>query len=115
MSECVCRKIITDLLTKEQKAAKINWCKKALNCSISVVTYGSFGYKPVNKRHSCVWVFQYKEKPTKIIHSQSVSKMMVAAFVSKTIPVVTVSLQDRRTITVDWYTTIFLTKVSLEL
>ncbi|CAH2008611.1 unnamed protein product [Acanthoscelides obtectus] len=57
-------------------------------------------YEPENKRQSAVWVFQGEEKPTKVIRSRSVSKKMVATFV---------------TVTADWYTTICLPKVITEL
>ncbi|CAH1995216.1 unnamed protein product [Acanthoscelides obtectus] len=76
---------IPHLLTEEQKAARVNWCQKKLD------------------RQPAVWVFQGEEKPTKVIRSRSVSKKMVATFVSK-----------QRTVTADWYTTICLPKVITE-
>ncbi|CAH1994000.1 unnamed protein product [Acanthoscelides obtectus] len=62
-------------------------------------------YESENKRQSAVWVIQGEEKPTKVIRSRSVSKKMVATFV----------YTNPRTVTADWYTTIFLPKVITEL
>ncbi|CAH1959831.1 unnamed protein product [Acanthoscelides obtectus] len=64
---------IPHLLTEEQKAAMVN-------CGDESWIYC---YEPENKRQSTVWVFQGGEKPIKGIRSRSVSKNMVATFVSK--------------------------------
>ncbi|CAH1990240.1 unnamed protein product [Acanthoscelides obtectus] len=61
-------------------------------------------YEPENKRQWTVGMFQGEEKPTKAIRSRSVSKKNVATFVSKS-----------ATVTADWYTTICLPKVIIEL
>ncbi|CAH1991303.1 unnamed protein product [Acanthoscelides obtectus] len=63
-------------------------------------------YEPENKRQSAVWVFQGEEKPTKFIGSRSVSKKMVAPFVSKAGHIAAIPLNEQRTVTADWYTTI---------
>ncbi|CAH2000696.1 unnamed protein product [Acanthoscelides obtectus] len=76
------------LLTEEQKAARVNWCQKTLD---------------------------REEKPTKVIRSRSVSKKMVATFVSKAGHIATIPLNEQRTVTADWYTTICLPKVISEL
>ncbi|CAH1999729.1 unnamed protein product [Acanthoscelides obtectus] len=62
-------------------------------------------YEPENKRQSAVWVFQGEENPTK----------MVATFVSKAGHIATIPLNEQRTVTADWYTTICLPKVISEL
>ncbi|CAH1985389.1 unnamed protein product [Acanthoscelides obtectus] len=49
-----------------------------------------------------------QENPTKVIRSRSVSKKLVAIFVSK-------AGHEQRTVTEDWYTTICLTKIITEL
>ncbi|CAH2010711.1 unnamed protein product [Acanthoscelides obtectus] len=110
-------------------------------------------YEPENKRQWAVWVFQGEEMPTKVIRSRSVSKKMVATFVSKAGHIVsgdelwiyceekptkvirsrsvsqkmvatfvskaghiaTIPLNQQRTVTADWYTTICLPKVITEL
>ncbi|CAH2015163.1 unnamed protein product [Acanthoscelides obtectus] len=69
----------------------------------------------IEDRHSAVWVFQAEEKPTKVIHSRSGSKKMVATFVSKAGLIATIPLNEQSTVTVDWYTTICLPKVITEL
>ncbi|CAH1980429.1 unnamed protein product [Acanthoscelides obtectus] len=53
--------------------------------------------------------------PTKVIRSRSVSKKVVATFVSKAGHIATIPLNEQRTITADWYTTICLPKVITEL
>ncbi|CAH1996987.1 unnamed protein product [Acanthoscelides obtectus] len=70
---------IPHLLTKERKAARI-YCYE-------------------NKRQSAVWMFQGEEKPTKVIRSRSVSKKMVATFVSKAGHIATIPLNQQRTVT----------------
>ncbi|CAH2010982.1 unnamed protein product [Acanthoscelides obtectus] len=55
-------------------------------------------YEPENKRQSAVWVFQGEEKPTKVIRSRSVSKKMVATFVSKAGHIATIPLNEQRTL-----------------
>ncbi|CAH2017306.1 unnamed protein product [Acanthoscelides obtectus] len=65
-------------------------------------------YEPENKRQSAVW-------PTKVIRSRSVSKKMVTTFVSKAGHIVTIPLNEQRTVIADWYTTICLPKVITEL
>ncbi|CAH1988546.1 unnamed protein product [Acanthoscelides obtectus] len=62
----------------------------------------------MNRRQSAVW-------PTKVIRSRSVSKKVVASFVSKTGHIATIPLNEQRTVTADWYTTICLPKVITEL
>ncbi|CAH2013856.1 unnamed protein product [Acanthoscelides obtectus] len=56
-----------------------------------------------------------EEKPTKVIRSRRVSKKMVATFVSKAGHIATIPLNEQRTVTADWYTTICLPKFIAEL
>ncbi|CAH1995657.1 unnamed protein product [Acanthoscelides obtectus] len=70
---------------------------------------------PETQKNSAVWVFQGEEKPTKVIRSRSVSKKMVATFVSKAGRIAKIPLNEHRTVTADWYTTICLPKVITEL
>ncbi|CAH2016206.1 unnamed protein product, partial [Acanthoscelides obtectus] len=99
---------ILHLLTEEQKAARVN-------CIVSGDSSWIYCYEPENKPQSAVWVFQGEEKPTKVIRSRSVSKKMVATFVSKTDDIATIPLNEQRTVTADWYTTICLPKVITKL
>ncbi|CAH1996093.1 unnamed protein product [Acanthoscelides obtectus] len=102
---------IPHLLTEEQKAARVNWCQKTLNRFNSGNSKNVFSIVSDNKRQSAVWVFQGEEEPTKVIRSRSVSKKMVTTFVSKAGQIATIPLNEQRTITADWYTTICLPKV----
>ncbi|CAH1960467.1 unnamed protein product [Acanthoscelides obtectus] len=99
---------IPHLLTEEQKAARVNWCQKTLERFNSGNSKDV--YSIVSGFTSAVWVFQGEEKPTKLIRSRSVSRMMVATFVSKADHIATIPLNEQRTVTADWYTTICLPK-----
>ncbi|CAH1988013.1 unnamed protein product [Acanthoscelides obtectus] len=98
---------IPHLLTEEQKAARVNWCQKTLDR----FNFGNSKnvYSIVSGDESC------DEKPTKLVRSRSVSKKMVATFVSKAGHIATIPLNEQRTVTADWYTTICLSKVITEL
>ncbi|CAH1996019.1 unnamed protein product [Acanthoscelides obtectus] len=109
---------IPHLFTEEQKAARVNRCQKILDgfnsgnsknvySIVSADESGIYCYEPENKRQSAVWVFQGEEKTTKVT--------MVATFVSKAGHIATISLNEQRTVTADWYTTICLPKVITEL
>ncbi|CAH2009862.1 unnamed protein product [Acanthoscelides obtectus] len=110
---------IPHLLTEAQKAARVTWCQKThdrFNSGNSKNVYSIvsgdesciYCYEPENKRQSAVWVFQGEEKPTKVIRSRS-------TFVSKAGHIATIPLNEQRTVTADWYTTICLLKVITEL
>ncbi|CAH1984799.1 unnamed protein product [Acanthoscelides obtectus] len=90
------------LLTEEQKPARINWCQKTLDRfnfgnskNVYRIVSGDeswiYCYEPGNKRQSAVW-------PTKVIRSRSVSKKVVATFVSKAGHIATIPLNEQRTI-----------------
>ncbi|CAH2000578.1 unnamed protein product, partial [Acanthoscelides obtectus] len=106
---------IPHLLTEKQKAARVNWYQKNVYSIVSGDESWICCYEPENKRQSAIWVFQGEEKPTKIICSRSVSKKMVATFVLKAGHIATITLNEQRTVTADWYTTICLPKVITEL
>lgn len=113
---------IPHLLTEEQKAARVNWCRQTLerfrggsSKHVYDIVSGDeswiYSYEPESKQQSTVWVFQDELKPTKVVRSRSVAKKMVASFVSKSGHVATIVLEDRRTVNADWYTTICLPEV----
>ncbi|CAH1998175.1 unnamed protein product [Acanthoscelides obtectus] len=89
---------IPHLLTEEQKAARVNWCQKTLDRFNSKNVYSIvsgdeswiYCYEPENKRQLAVWVFQGGH-------------------------IVTIPLNEQRTVTADWYTTICLPKVITDL
>ncbi|CAH2011558.1 unnamed protein product [Acanthoscelides obtectus] len=101
---------IPQLLTEEQKAASVNWCQKTLDRFNSGNSKNV--YSIVSGDES--WIY-CEEKPTKVIRSRSVSKKMVATFVSKAGHIATIPLNEQRTVTADWYATICLPKVITEL
>ncbi|CAH1959965.1 unnamed protein product [Acanthoscelides obtectus] len=87
-----------------QRAARVNWCQKThdrFNSGNSKNVYNIdsgdeswvYCYEPENKRQSAV----------------------VATFVSKAGHIATIPLNEQRTVTADWYTTICLPKVINEL
>ncbi|CAH1965519.1 unnamed protein product [Acanthoscelides obtectus] len=93
---------IPHLSTEEQKAARVNWCQKKLvgnSKNVYSIVSGDeswiYCYEPENKRQSAVWV--------------------VATFLSKACHIATIPLNEQRTVTADWYTTICLPKVITEL
>ncbi|CAH1997914.1 unnamed protein product [Acanthoscelides obtectus] len=98
---------IRHLLTEEQKATSVNWCQKTLDRFNSRNSKNVFSivsgdessiycYESENKRQSAVWVVQCEEKPTKVMCSRSVSKKVVATFVSKAGHIATIPLNDGR-------------------
>lgn len=122
----LCARWIPHNLTEDQKKGRVKWCKemrKRFNSGLSNHVYDIvtgdetwiYSYEPERKNQSAVWVFQNEQKPTKVVRSRSVSKKMIACFVSKTGHVATVALEDRRTVNADWYTTICLPEVISEL
>ncbi|CAH1982613.1 unnamed protein product [Acanthoscelides obtectus] len=109
---------IPHLLTDEQKAVRVNWCQKTLDRfnyenskNVYSIVSGDeswiFCYEPENKRQSA--------KSQQVIRSRSVSKKMVTTFVSKAGHIATIPLNEQRTVTADWYTTICLQKVITEI
>ncbi|CAH1977563.1 unnamed protein product [Acanthoscelides obtectus] len=93
----ILREELVRKLVSQQKAARVNWCQKTLD--------------RFRKLKKCV----QHEKPTKVIRSRSVSKKMIATFVSKAGHIATIPLNEQRTVSADWYTTICLPKVITEL
>ncbi|CAH1992240.1 unnamed protein product [Acanthoscelides obtectus] len=95
---------IPHLLAEEQKAARVNWCQKTLD-----------RFNSGNSKNVYSIVFQGEEKPTKLIRSRGVSKKMVATVVSQTGHIATIPLNEQRTVTANWYTTICLSKAITDL
>jgi [histone H3]-lysine36 N-dimethyltransferase SETMAR len=113
-------------LSEEQKVARVTWCRTTLerfNGGTSNLVYNIvsgdeswiYAYEPESKTQSTVWSFVNELKPTKVTRSRSVSKKMVASFVAKSGHVATICLEDRKTVTAEWYTTICLPEVIAEL
>ncbi|CAH1978606.1 unnamed protein product [Acanthoscelides obtectus] len=101
---------ISHLLAQEQKAARVNWSQKTLDLfnsgnskNVYSIAMGDeswiYCYEPENKRQSAVWVFQGEEKCLEK-HAGHIA---------------TIFLNEQRTVTSGWYTTICLPKVITEL
>lgn len=101
-------------LTEEQKSRRVDWCKFMLkkfdggtsqNVSYILTTDESwiYSYDPLTKQQSTQWVFEEDELPTKVVRGRSVNKKMIAVFFRRSGPVAVIPLEDRRTITSEWY------------
>lgn len=118
----LCARWIPHLLTEAQKKARVDWCREMLKKFVGgasknvykIVTGDEswiYAYEPERKGQSTVWVFQFEEKPTKVVRARSVGKQMVACFFTKTGHVATVPLESQKTVNSAWYTTICLPEV----
>ncbi|CAH1955325.1 unnamed protein product [Acanthoscelides obtectus] len=113
---------VLDLPANEWNKCFENWFERIQlsqqECLAELLSSGDeswiYCYEPENKRQSAVWVFQGEEKPSAVIRSRSVSKKMVATFVSKAGHIATIPLNEQITVIADWYTTICLPKVITE-
>lgn len=110
-SEKECRvKWSTEMLEKFDKGAS----KSVYN----IVTLGEmwiYAYKDEVNHQSTVWVFQNDPNETKMARSRSIAKRMIVCCFSKTGLVTTVTLDDPKTITSEWYTTHCLPEVLSQL
>ncbi|CAH1971957.1 unnamed protein product [Acanthoscelides obtectus] len=91
---------IPHLLTEQQKTLRVNSCQKTLHLFNSGNSKNVYSIASGDES----WIY-CEEKPTK----------MVATFVSKAGHIATIPLNEQRTVTADWYTTICLPKVITEL
>ena len=66
---------------------------------------------PETKQESAVWVFPEKNPPMKFKRNKSVSKQVISCFFAKVGHVATIPLEDRKTVTADWYANHCLPKV----
>ena len=69
----------------------------------------TFAYEPKGKQQSTV------SNPSKVVRKINISKQMVACFFGKTGHVATVPLEQSRTVHAEWYNSICLPKVLLEI
>lgn len=118
----VCCRWIPHNLTLDQKQLRVEWCKKTLKkykdgaskAAYDIVTGDEswiYAFEPESKRQSAQWVFPTEPNPVKVKRVRSVGKKMIASFFSKSGSVANIPLEDRKTVTADWYTTICLPKV----
>lgn len=103
-------------LTDEQKCRRVDWCKFMLekfeggtsqNVSYILTTDESwiYSYDPLTKQQSTQWVFEEDDLPTK----------MIAVFFRRSGPVAVIPLEDRRTVTSEWYSEVCLPQAFGEL
>ena len=70
-----------------------------------------YQYDPEQKQRPSDWVFSDEDRPTKVKRYRSVGRKMVASFFGISGHVATVVLEDRRTVTSQWYATVCLPAV----
>ena len=101
-------------LSEEQKRGRVDWCNHMLRTFDGgksprvwdIVTGDEtweYQYHPKTKQESTVWVFPDENPPVKFKRNPSASKQMIAYFFAKFGHVATIPLEDRKTVTADWY------------
>ena len=101
-------------LSEEQKWGKVDWCTHMLrkfdggsSPSVWDIVTGDetwvYQYDPETKQQSAVWVFPDENPPVKLNRNKSASKQMIACFFANIGHVATIPLEDRKTVTADWY------------
>ncbi|XP_052753346.1 histone-lysine N-methyltransferase SETMAR-like [Galleria mellonella] len=109
----LCARWIPHNLTEAQKLRRVDWCNEMherfnegnSNSVFDIVTGDEswiYCYDPETKRQSAQWVFPSEELPTKM-RDRSVGKKMVASFFGRTGHYATIVLEDRKTVTAEWY------------
>ncbi|CAH1972975.1 unnamed protein product [Acanthoscelides obtectus] len=83
-------------LVSQQKAARVNWCQKTLDRFNSGNSKNVYSFVSGDES----WIY-CEEKPTKVIRSRSVSKNIVATFMSKAGHIATIALNEQRIVTAD--------------
>ena len=100
--------------SEEQKRGRVDWCSQMLrkfdrgmSPRVWDIVTGDepwvYQYDPETKQQSAVWVFPDENPPVKFKRNRSASKQMTACFFSKFGHVTTIPLEDRKTVTADWY------------
>lgn len=118
----LCARWIPHSLTLAQKLSRVDFCKSMLkrfvdgtSRAVSDILTGDetwiYHYDPETKRQSKEWVEEGAPPPTKVRRARSVGKQMWAIFFRSSGFVAAVPLEDRKTVTADWYTTVCLPKV----
>ncbi|KAI6658928.1 Histone-lysine N-methyltransferase SETMAR-like [Oopsacas minuta] len=118
----LCARWIPHSLSSDQKKCRVDFCKIMLkrfvngtSRAVSEILTGdetwTNHYVPETKRRSKEWVEEGGLPPTKVRRIRSVGKQMRAIFFRRSKFVEGIALEDRKTVTADWYTTICLLKV----
>ena len=122
----LCARWIPHSLTLEQKSVRVDFCKIMLkrfdngtSRAVSDILTGDetwiYNYDPETKQQSKEWVEEDAPPPTKVGRVKSVGKQMWPIFFRSSGFVAAVALEDRKTVTADWYTTVCLPKVITEI
>ena len=101
-------------LSEEQKRDRVDLFNSMLRnfnegrspCVWDIVTGDKiwvYQYDPETKQQSAVWVFPDENRPVKFKRNRSASKQTIACFFAKISHVATMQLEDRKTVTADWY------------
>ena len=118
----LCSRWVPHSLSDAQKATRVEWCHEMIarfdngtsNSALDIMTGDEswiYQYDPETKRQSTVWVFPGDDPPVKVKRARSVGRKMVATFFSGRGHIATIPLEDRRTVTAEWYTTVCLPRV----
>ncbi|KAI6653128.1 hypothetical protein LOD99_3973 [Oopsacas minuta] len=118
----LCARWIPHSLNLQQKLSRIDFCKIMLkrfatgsSRAVSEILTGDetwiCHYDPKTKRMSKEWVEEDAPPSTKMRRARSVEKQMRAMLFRSSGFVETVALEDRKTVTADWYATVCLPKV----
>lgn len=110
----LCTRWIPHDLSEDQKRLRVKWCRKMIKkfdggqsmAVYNIVTGDEtwvYCFEPERKSQSAEWVFPFEELPTKVKKSRSTGKKMVASFFGKSGHYTTVSLENQRTVTAEWY------------
>ena len=117
-----CARWVPHNLSEEQKQGRVDWCTHMLrkfdggrSPRVWDIVTGDgtwvFQYDPETKQQSAVWVFPDENPPVKFKRNRSAFKQMIACFLAKLGHVATIPLEDRKTVTADWYVNHCLPKV----
>ncbi|KAI6661502.1 Histone-lysine N-methyltransferase SETMAR-like [Oopsacas minuta] len=118
----LCARWIPHSLNLQQKISRIDFCKIMLkrfangsSRAVSEILTGDetwiYHYDTETKRMSKEWVEEDAPPLTKVQRARPVGKQMWAIFFRSSWFVEAVALEDRKTVTADWYTTVCLPKV----
>ena len=111
-----CARWVPHNLSEEQKQGRVDWCTHMLRKFDrggsprvwNIVTRDEtwvYQYDPKTKQQSAVWVFPDENPPVKFKRNRSASKQMIACFFAKFGHISTIQLEDRKTVTANWYVT----------
>ena len=109
-----CARWVPHQLTEEQKVDRMQWCLTMLekynngrtNSMWNIVSGNEtrvYKSDPKTKAQSLVWLLPGDTPPLKFKRSRSTSKQMVASYIAKTGHITTIPLEERCTVTSDWY------------